>query len=856
MRVQKLYIKLFQSIVEKSQRSKNPTILGWGWNFFFGHREKHNRYFSTFFLFYTCSWPVAKYNMLRHRLINRRVLTKQSFLRQFTQFRQLSSDAAFDKNTTEATDGTDTTHEKPAPKTSRGVKLPPRDQRFVILSARASSILPRQKPKRITQQKLEFKSDQLDAQLKRLLVFKSEVPQDVVLESIQQLKPSTPSVSEKRYDQLYNDILRAYTAPQLREFIRQYAKSNFAGSKLRKTDLVKYIITNHWNLQKSKEISESSDVIVENVIDLSRRDLFIIVSRNGQLPRYWTKSGAKIVILGEERKIIVRSTADTFQWINASMTKALNNVKTKEFDVSSLQSIVDLENLPLDKIQRLSDVYIERDGNKLVASSFGEHRIDQAERLILSSSGFNPRQVDSFLCDSSENNLKSGVYSSVIEDDALSWAYRDRQWSRWRFVKRKIQKHEQEESQSEINIADIFDTPTKKVYPKNVDEPTHPNFKLLESKSSTPEDINLDKQDSVSEAYAKAITSGVMSTYNSRNFDGNPSLTQSENSNVTVAATFGYILHETAAQRENNIQNSFLAPAKGKRSATTFMSNIPFVSEFSRTLPLHSSPVEEDDLTLENGMKPDANIRLGQNDEDTTSKYFMDGKSPAEAIEELLDEPGSTTSGQSGVISDEHSYYVQMKFLPSPFNPIDGTPLNPDAFENLPPIEMWLEVDEKERADKNSVNIVAVDREATTYTSIPHMNADIKFSAAQTRFLDTNQHSVREFLAKSTLDFSGKVRINTPNILNLSLEEESTPVPYMYQTMLYRKQVDLDYNGQILQLASIEGGLVGGHRVEANLVLDTPASEFTAGDVDKLVRGAMSFLNDIQAPLNMALPGK
>lgn len=799
--------------------------------------------------------------MLRRRFASRRLslylLGDSSFNGGFSSRRWNSSESSLNSSdTTKTTKKPESSNENPSKlPNSRGVKLPPRDQRFVILSARASSILPRQKPKRITQQKVEFKSDQLDAQLKRLLVFKSEVPQEVVLESIQQLKPATPSVSEKRYDQLFNDILRAYTAPQLREFIRQYASDCFLGSKARKKEIVQYIVMNHWNVQKSKDISESSDVIVEHTLDFSRRDIFMIVSRNGKLPRYWTKSGAKIVILGEEQKIIVRSTADTYEWINASMMKALSNVITKEFDVTALQAIVDVENLPLDRIQRLSDVYIEREGNKLIASSFGQHRIDQAERLILGSSGFSPRQVESYLCDSSESNLKKGAYSTIIENDSLPWNYRERPWSRWRFVRRKIQKQKPSDD-VEINIADIFDTPWKgSSLLNNVDEPQEPKFKLLNLNSSDSQEIRVAEQDSIAGQFSNAISNAVLTTYNSPNFDEINVSSISDQSSVTIAATFGYILHEGEVQATDNVETAFIAKSKTGLPASAFISNIPNISEFSRTLPLHVPFSETEDLTIDNEIKPDANIRLDKNAEsdlESSKNFFAGGKSPAEAIEDLFDEPELGGSSKSGVISDEHSYYVQLKFLPSPFSQDSAISGNTTSFEKLPPLEMWLEVDENERADKSSANIVVVDREATTFASVPHMNSDIKFSAAQTHFLDSNQHSVHEFLAKSTLDFSGKVRINTPNILNVSLEEGQPPVPYMYQNMLYRKQVDLDYNGNILQLASIEGGLVGGHRTEATLVVDKSSNDFKPDDVDKLVSGALSFLNDIQSQ-NMRL---
>lgn len=720
------------------------------------------------------------------------------------------------------------------PKPVRGVKLPPRDQRFVILSAKSSRILPRLKPKPITQQKLEFKSEQLEAQLKRLLVFKSEVPLTVVLTSIEQLKPTTDTLSVQRYDQLFNDILRAYTVPQLREFLRQHTNLRSVKS-LRKQDLVKRIITDHWNLKKSKEISESSDLIVENSLPFTSRELFILMAGNGHYLRQWTKSGAKIVILGDEQKIIIRSTADTFGWIDASINKVLDSISTKVFDMKHLKEVVDIENIPLDKIQRMSDVYIEKDGNKLVASALGTKRIYHAMRLILGSSGFSPRRVYSHLFDASENNLTKGSFFQVIEDDSLSWKERSKQWSRWRFNRRKPTPEEI----SDIDLSDIFSKPSKKKLPQLVATPDTPSFKLLQPKNGILEDVPNISESSVSESYASSIASSIVSTF------GQPSQVDIDDSNVTVTATFGYLLHGDVGDFQSNIPQTLAN--KDRRPLTTFSSNIPYVSEFARTLPLFHTSVEAPEEFSDELENLDSNISLDKSEsKPATRDYFAGGKSVTDAIGDILDEPSKPWVDE---VTDEHSYYVQMQFLPSPFNLSDGSPLKPSAYKDLPPVEIWLEVDKTEKADLSSVNVIAVEKEALTYASIPHMSADVKFSTAQTRFLEKGQHGVSEFLALSALDFSGNVRIHTPNSLKIKLGPDQEPVPYTYQSMLYRKQIDLSYNGQLLQLAFIEGGQVSGHYMEANLVLDSPANKFSPSNVDNLVREAMSFLHDTQNPI-------
>lgn len=735
----------------------------------------------------------------------------------------------------------------------RGVKLPPRDQRFVILSAKDSSILPRNKHRKLSP-KTTFKPNQIDAQLKRLLVFKAEVPEEVMLQSIEHLKPNVAMVSKKRYEQLFNDIQRAYSLPQLKQFLLTHTKRTRVSSKERKVDIVNYIISKHWNIKISKDIDESSDVIVENTIDLSRRDLFIIVSNNGQLPRYWSKSGAKIVILGDEQKIIIRSTADTFAWINASMMKVLNNVANRYLDLASLQPLVDTTNLPLDKIQRISNVYIEREPSKFILSSTSTNQIDQAERLILASTGLTPRQFDSYLVDVNKSNLEKGAFTRIIEEDALSWIDRDREWSRWRFIRRKIDKSDEPE---EFDIADIFNTSSQKsVKLNNVPAPDTPEFKLLDVKSGSTQDITSTQDSkSVNQQYINSITDSILKQFDSLKQSNLFSTPRPEESNYAVAATFGNILYSDVSRKDN------MTKVLKKDPSTSFLSNIPNITEFSRTLSLYSVP-ETDSVVETEGSEvveepldefSTDNIQLNKhkNDKehlDLTETFFKDGRSPADAINTLFENPDefSKEVKNSNLVSDEHTYFVQIKFLPSPFHPKGQPGVSNLSFETLPPLEMWIEVDESDRADTSTVNLMAVERESNTFTSIPQRNSDIKFSATESRAIDVNQESVAKYLARANLDFSGKSKIYSPNILEVSLDGSSEPFPYMYQSMFYRKQVDLNYKGQILQLASVEGGVIGGHRTEATMVLDSGNKNFNRDDVKTFVRDALDYLNDIQ----------
>lgn len=705
-------------------------------------------------------------------------------------------------------------------------------------------------------------------------------------------------VSEKRYQQLYHDIIRAYTVPQLRDFVKQN-DSLAPCSSWRKTILSKYILDSLWKLQPSADISESSDVIVENSISLPLRDLFLIVARNGQLARSWTKSGSKIVVLPDKQQIVIRSTQDTFKWIQISMMNALNNVITKEFDLTPLADTVNVEELPLAMIQRLSDTYIERVGTRLVASALGRKSLNRAERFIWGSVGYTPRLVESYLLDTNSENTGRGAFGKLIHDDALPWLDRDKEWSRWKLAKTKLKKPKVVEApkQETYDITNLFDDFEEKKISEEPEDTTakdidnalsSPKLQLVQIKPTREKSVEISTPNTdIRESLASGITDSIIKTFKSVKYD--PLLTDKTTSNITVAATFGDILHQSPTPEE-------LSPKKKDSSASaivrdrflhlqqtpniSFLTDVPNILDRCRQLPLFSNEAEEaaadDGLEIENDefddfdiegdslKSPDAGISLLKPGiSETEHTLLNESKSPAEHLENLF----SNTSESD--ITDEHSYYVQMKFLPSPFL-FDGTSstksateptgenlVDPQMFKQLPPMEMWLEIDEDERAISESVNVVFVLKESNTYAALPHLNTDIKFSAAKTEFVldpgsaleespeeagstsiatqlkQRRRMNVKEYLGKSRLDFSGTVNIAAPNLVYLAIPvtDPTTNVttivdmPYMYQTMVYRKQIELRFGEHILQLATIEGGVVSGRRVEANLVLDRPAED-------------------------------
>ncbi|KAA8914926.1 hypothetical protein TRICI_002809 [Trichomonascus ciferrii] len=659
---------------------------------------------------------------------------------------------------------------------------------YIILGAKSAKLLPRKerpKPTKVTVDPI--KVDVLEEQRKQLLVFKSEADTQVVLDSIDMMKPLSDAVSESRYKQIRSDLKQSYSLVQLREYVSHHSK----GRGLRgttKDKLCDIILKDIWVLHVSKDVNETSDVIIEKTIQLSKRDLFIILSRNGAIPRSWTKSGARIVILAQESKIVIRSTSETFDWILASLHKTLQSITTVRIVLEGIRKIANVDNIPLSRIQQLSNVSLEMNAAKdtIYASALSRSYIDHARRLIVQSTGFKPRIKDEFVYDTA--NLSNTASYRIVDDDAMNWNERSKPWSRLQTLRKRVSDNPEAEKQLKLQVI-----------PSN-------------------RELGVVEPGNLAKTIAQELVSHMAT-------DKNAELP------LTFTATFGYILHETQPQKKVESLASQMA------SNHSFTTNIPSVTQKCSGLPLNTLDIahEEEPETS----TPD------QNADDLWKKLLEQEQSQEEPTHGI----GSEIKPQKSKLvdtEDDYAYLAQLKFVPAPMGMGKSNQGNAD-FDTLPPLEMWLELDENDRCDLDSARVVAVEEEINTHLSLPSKPADIKFTTTRANFLDHNEPSVQAFLKRSNLDFSGGSPVNVPDFLTVTIGGK--PTNYLYQAMLYRRQVDLKYNDSILQLSTIEGGGFEGRRVEATMVLDYTEgmNDFSQSDLENMISNSLTFNDSLKA---------
>ncbi|CAN6646068.1 hypothetical protein TRVA0_021S01596 [Trichomonascus vanleenenianus] len=678
---------------------------------------------------------------------------------------------------------------------SKPLKKPPPKQDYIILGARSSQLLPRKKP--AIQPVEPVRLEVLDEQRQQLLVFKSAAKSSkVVAASISSMKPLSSEVSAKRYDQLRSDLNKSFTATQLREFVR--ASSDLGGvSKWNKTQCIDKIVDDLWGVTVSNTVEESSDVIVEKTIPLSRRDLFVILSHNGRLPRSWTKSGARIIILSDEGKLVVRSSQATFDWILASLHKALSGIKTTEIDLANLRRIGNVDALPLKRIQGLSNAHLEFNPakTKLIASASSRSELKYAERLLVYSLNYTPRVETVDLVE--EKPSPGSSYMRVIEDDAMDWTERGLPWARLR------------QSNPKTTISDILGVPDKaKIEAEKASETRKREFLL--TTNGTKDGSVVSEAGEGYDNYANAIVDTILSRVNTPRNSSDP---------VTFTATFGYLLKEEGGPR------------------TAFMTNIPEVQERCSRLPFFNMDiaVEESTTTTATEAPSEATNTASASGDELWKKLLE----KLETTEKAKDDSEGPLAVRTKEV-DEYAYLAQVKLVPSP------TKYTPEELRELPPLELWLEIDPVTSVgDLESARLAQVDHETRLRVSLPDKPADVSYTTSIVNFCDQTQEGVQNFLAKSHFVFSGKSTVRVPNSLAVNIDGRD--VTYVYQTLYYRRQVDLAYRNHILQLSMIEGGGFGGRRIEANLVLDCEEwASFKRDELVDLVKSSIAFLDALK----------
>ncbi|GAV55282.1 hypothetical protein ZYGR_0AS06060 [Zygosaccharomyces rouxii] len=285
---------------------------------------------------------------------------------------------------------------------------------------------------------------EIEAQRKKLLVFKSSVSKEQAVRSINYQKPSTTNMSKRRYDQLKHLLDSAYTLPQLKAYTKKYY--GIAHSKTTKDILIETIMMNYWNCEPNDFMDESEDLILERIINVDIRDMYLLLlTNNGKILNNFSRIGATLAVALDENIMIVRGTSPIIKYVEVSLSNILANVNTMTMNLRQFvsdhsvrdQIMSDMKlNELISLIQRESAVFFELMGSEpgdgvYRISAFGHKRVSKAQNLLLWGAQYHPQlseEVEQLgTNDQDVNSFEKFPFTDV---ECLDWINRNKEWYR------------------------------------------------------------------------------------------------------------------------------------------------------------------------------------------------------------------------------------------------------------------------------------------------------------------------------------------------------------------------------------------------------------------------------------------
>ncbi|KAH7579474.1 uncharacterized protein CGFF_00495 [Nakaseomyces glabratus] len=293
--------------------------------------------------------------------------------------------------------------------------------------------------------------EEIDQKRRKLMVFRSTVSEEQAVKAIGYQKPVKPIMSQKRYEQLENLLKSAYTVNQL----RAYSKKMFGPSLFKKSKafIIKKIMNEYWQCQVDENINEKDDLIIERELDIKTRDTYLLLlTDNGKILHNLARIGAILAVAPEENKIIIRASANVIRYVEISLNRILENVKTEIVPIEKLirdHSIdgkldgdMNVEQI-IDLVQKQASVYIDlisdsSEEKQYNISAFGKKRIDTAKLYLTWASKYTPHVQEEYITTGDKCMKEKCKEYPYTDMDSFNWLDKNKLWYRLQLPENKL----------------------------------------------------------------------------------------------------------------------------------------------------------------------------------------------------------------------------------------------------------------------------------------------------------------------------------------------------------------------------------------------------------------------------------
>lgn len=632
-------------------------------------------------------------------------------------------------------------------------------------------------------------------------------------QAIDHFKPED-SISVYRANAIVGDLAKSFTKAQLVQYVKSH---DFRTGRSTKQQLADTIVRKIWNSQVPGKFSkEKSLILSEESVPLTKFEMFLLLSQKGAILRNVRSAVSKFGFDKGKAELVMAGTEHQLENARIVLQSRLEGYYKEELDLASLKQLY-LEKygeFSFKEIGKNTEVYFNHlDGDKYELAALNPNQVKRIRRLLLWHLDYNLHKRD-YLHLPSAGVLASAAMLPYSNDYALSW--------KDKFKKHRVMKNDtlvtssnhslQQELEkfSDENL-NKFDSVLDHAY-EGQEPAALTDSDLSEKTIELLESLGLMQTDPVAKEEA-VVVEPVKST--------TQLLSQDQKDTIYAQLTdFDYISQLKGVKKDQLDELVF----------TVSLGNVLFESELSELLGL---PATADLQSL--GYKFNTNVPL--------------------VYDELL---SSCDLPDMGLVSeDPYDYSLQFKFTPSPFVEEfkdDGLEHTLAEQVKYPPIEVWMQLNNRSVPDIESLQVVTVEGENSCFVCCPQANADIKVSCQITgqvlsdeiveagvqgsgaaaggenegiqHLLDSttskyarveSQPGIKQFLLQSELDFSGRKPTSIAPFCDFVIAGQK--VRYNYVNVSYRRELTMNSDEtDIVQLSVVDGGVLGGRRLEARFV--------------------------------------
>lgn len=636
----------------------------------------------------------------------------------------------------------------------------------------------------------------------------------------------SPPDSPANSAQLIRQLSASFTKPQLASYTETYAKDLHRKSYL-KAKLAELIVAKVWNRPQ-----ETSAHIKEQ-ISLSRMEMFLLLSQRGLILRMLQRAVALVDFDAAENQLLITGTPKQLQNAQIFLANTFNNAVKEEIDLSPIAKLYEEKfgSFSFKDIGGLTEVYFNHlHGNTYELCAFSPSQIKRIKRLLIWHLDYNLHKRESLYLPESSVMDKCSVLPH-IDEYGMPWKNRSQ-----RFGRLQVDTH----SASPSLVAELekFSAERLNALLQNLDVD---DFSALPSEQAMVEKETLDLLSSLGIYDEPAEVTEESSDANS---EISPDSEQAawHDADVEVESPESDLSNSELAQPdlhkpEPSAGISLISSTVRDRifqdlNNTVHHKNLAGLPDHSLESPMYTVTLgkvlfgldKKDSAVLD--VQPKATLSNATFSSNVTLAY-----------DNML---ALALAGEEGTSleTDPHVYMLQFKFLPSPYSD-----QSPDHLR-YPPVEVWMSLNERKIPDLESLQVVTVESENLALVCLPEKASDLKVTSqltgsllapaidAETSAEDIKglfektsskytklegQAGLQKFLDELDLDFSGRRPTSIAQTVDFVIDGKT--VQYAFVSLNFRQELIVEVDdGSTAQLSIVDGGLLGGRRVEVRFI--------------------------------------